>query len=486
MSARAQRRERLADLALFAALLLLTRLPDLFFHYRDWDEAEMMSEAWAMTQGEVLHRDIIHLHPLLQFALFVPFFLLLPPDAAPHAVKGFNALLALGGAWLARGLVRSWNGDAGAARAAGLLLLWLLGRPWALSSYGEFYTLFPALLSLWLLGLPRPPFAVVGALWGAAFFVKQTAAFDAAALAAGWWLLRRPRRAEALVAAARAAAGACAVAAAVAAYFLAHGALGHALDALFVRPFAYRLLPGMPLPERAAHFAARMALPLLRDLAPALLAAGAGLAAARGRVSPPARLCLLWLAAGAACVWSLGKMHPHYGLALVAPAALLAGALLGEGAPWRRHVSRALSALLLAAGLWTGAPAVAELARAGWRPEPVAGSQALAQAVRRHSAPGERVFVYGVQHLDVFYLAERAAAGGVYNYMAMEEWFVRDATLVSRQRAALAADPPALLVVNGTGRFPASPESRAFFAALMRDRYVRVESVGLAELWRRR
>ncbi|MEK7383008.1 MAG: hypothetical protein AAB262_06950, partial [Elusimicrobiota bacterium] len=302
------------DLRWLLALLVLTRLPDLFSHFHDWDEAAMMSEAWAMTKGQMLYRDIAQIHPVLNFAVFTPFFAWLTPQAAPHAIKAMNALLVLGGAWTARGLVRGWTRDRDCGLAAALLFVALLGRDWALSSYGEFYTIFPILLSAALLERERPAWFSVGLLWGGAFFLKQVAVFDAAALAGGYLFLRQaPSRASGMAAAAL---GIGTVFALVAAYFAWHGALGDATDSMFLRALDYRAVPNLPILKRAALFAQMILLPALRDFSPCWLAAAAALAAGRfaapdvltGRVG---RTLLLWLGLDLIGVWFVGKMHLH-------------------------------------------------------------------------------------------------------------------------------------------------------------------------------
>lgn len=452
----------------------------------------MMSEAWAMTRGELLYRDIHQIHAVLNFAVFAPFFAWLPPGAAPHAVKAFNALLVLGGAWLARGLVRRWTGDRDGGLVAGMLFVWTLGREWALSSYGEFYALFPVLLSVLLMSRPAPRWTLVGMLWGAAFFLKQTAVFDALALAGGWLLLSRPRLPEAAAAAAKAACGALAVAAAVAAYFAWAGGLREAFDSMFLRALAYRDVRAVGVAERLALFGRLMAAPLLLSLAPCALAAAAGLAwARRAKAAPgparfPVRLCLVWLAVGLWGVWNVGKMHLHYGLPLVSPACLLAGALLGVSPPARRGgagLAAAAALLLLAAA--QAVPRLRALAAERWVPPMVRGSAMLAEAVKRHSTPKERIFLFGIHNLDVFYLSERLSANGVYMYLSMEQAFLHDRERVERHRRELLEHPPALILVNNEPGFRgASPESIEFFARLTRERYLRVESFGAADFYR--
>jgi len=473
-------------------LVLLTRLPDLFSNYRDWDEASMMSEAWAMTRGELLYRDIAQIHPVLNFAVFVPFFAWLKPAVAPHAIKAFNAALVCGGAFMVRRLVARWTADRDCALAAALLFAWLLGRDWAVSSYGEFYTLFPVLLSALLLQAKQPRWAAVGALWGVAFFFKQVAVFDAAALTAGFLLLRRRPAAEAARAALRIAAGGAVVTAVVAAYFALKGTVPEAFEAMFTRALAYRSLPGLPLATRAGLFAKLMIGPCLREFAPCWLLAAAALAAARYRgasmpvaLSEPLRICALWLCVAFFGVWSVGKIHLHYALVLVPSACLLAGLSLHAAPPRARRVlSRALAAVLLLLGALTCAPRLRDLAKEGWIDQRVRGSLALAAKIRERTRPDERIFLYGINNLDVFYLSERLPSNGIYMYLSMEKAFLHKPELVELQRRQMREAPPSLMVVNNTPTYAASLETREFFSALLRDRYERVDTLGVADLYR--
>ena len=72
-----------AEVALLAILVLLGRVPSLFFHHSDWDEAALMAESWAMTRGQVLYKDIVQIHPPLNFAILVPFFHVFRPEWVP-------------------------------------------------------------------------------------------------------------------------------------------------------------------------------------------------------------------------------------------------------------------------------------------------------------------------------------------------------------------------------------------------------------------
>lgn len=467
----------------------------MFTHYHDWDEAAMMSEAWAMTRGQILYRDVSQIHPVLNFAVFVPFFAWLKPAAAPHAIKAFNAALVFGGALLVRRLAARWTADRDCALAAALLFAGLLGRDWALSSYGEFYVIFPLLLSVVLSQAKKPLWFAVGLLWGTAFFLKQVAAFDAAALAAGFVLLRRRPAAEAVRAAVLAAAGGAAVVAAVAAYFAWNGALAEAFEAMFRRALAYRSLPGLPWLTRLELFWRFMLGPSLREFFLCWILAAAAFAAGRwGRrptaaaaaLSEPLRLCLLWLGLDLFGVWSVGKMHLHYVLVLVPSACLLAGLSLRAAPPALRAAARrAVAAVLLAAGFWSGWPRLRALAAQDWLDPRVRGSIQIAEKIRENARADERIFLYGINNLDAFYLSERLSSNGIYMYLSMEEAFLNKPELVALERRQMRERPPALMVVNNSPGFDgASAGTRDFFAGLVRERYERVATVGIADLYR--
>ena len=243
-------RDHRSHLVFLILAVLLARVPDLFYHYQDWDEAAMMSQAWAMTQGQVLYRDTFQIHPVLNFAIFYPFFRLLPADAAAHAVKLFNLVLVALGAFGVYALVRRWTGDPWAALLAGTLLAHYLGSRWGLSSYGEFYILLPVLATAWLLFVRErtstPSLVLVGALWSLSFFIKQVALLDAAALYLSYLLFDGARPFRKLASSFAMGLGALGVAAAVGGYLLSKETLALAIQSTLVRPMTHyaQLAPG--------------------------------------------------------------------------------------------------------------------------------------------------------------------------------------------------------------------------------------------------
>ena len=172
-------------LLLIPLLVLVGRAPDLFYYDRDWDEAAMMAQAWAMSKGGVLYKDIFQIHPILNIAVFVPFFALFPVDVVPHTVKLFNLGLVVGATLIVRTIARAWLGDPWSALAAGLIFAFHFSDTfvWAQASHGEFYAIVPLLLSLWILFFSSQRewrrHILAGSLWGVAVLFKQVALVDA-------------------------------------------------------------------------------------------------------------------------------------------------------------------------------------------------------------------------------------------------------------------------------------------------------------------
>ncbi len=168
-------------------LAFLGRLPDFFYHYRNWDEAALGAQAWAMTQGEVLYRDTFQIHPPLNIVYFVPFFWLFEPDQVPHVVKMVNAIVVALCAWMVFDIARGWLRDRWVALAAASVFVFLTSDliAWHESAHGEFLAILPLTASLRLIlrrPLNRLDRFTIGALWATAFWIKQVALLDCAVL----------------------------------------------------------------------------------------------------------------------------------------------------------------------------------------------------------------------------------------------------------------------------------------------------------------
>lgn len=442
-------------LLFFLLLALVGRAPDYFFHYRDWDEAAMMSQSWAMSRGEVLYRDIFQIHPPLNMLYFSPFLWLFEPDIAPHAVKVSNSILVALAATLIFRLCRSWLRESAVALLAGTSFVYMTGASfwWAQSSHGEFLTIVPLLASVALLfRQPSTPLAdfLCGALWALAFFLKQVVIVDCLILLVV--LVYRDRRnlaalrthLKSLVA------GALVVTAGIVVWLASNGAVGEAAEQLLVTPIRhYAYGPEEGWSQRALSALARE----LPWHGCACLVAGGAILASRSRVGPAVRalyvVSLTWTLMVLAALSSTARFYDHYLLQFVTPLSVASSMIIAPlSARARNTAATILVAALLVAIADDSIRELKHLHRMDWRPEEVRRSTAVAAAVRKHSAVEDRIFLYRLWNLDVHFLAERLAASGVYMYYDMAVEHMGDPVAADRLRASLLKHPPALIVTT--------------------------------------
>jgi hypothetical protein len=493
--------KRVLDWWLLAVPLLLgvlLRIPDVFYHFRDWDEASMMAQAWSMTRGQVLYRDVPQIHGALNIALFVPFFTVLPPDAAAHAIKVFNLLLVVLGALLMRSVAQIWFGDRLAALAAAAIFAFSLGRRWALSSYGEFYTPFLILLSARFLfqpvtGLPLNSL-LVGGLWGTAFCVKQIAAFDAIGLYGAWRIFGGPG-ARTWTATLNQVVGGVGAVGVVGLWFVGLGGGRAWVDSTLLRPLLYTGLGGGAGGTAMSNSLLAASRGFVTHLRPAVIATAGGvvalLASRRAwgrRLERGDRLflgTLVWAATVFAGIWLTGRFYEHYLLQLVPALSLTSVFLLTQlpGGVRKVVIVVVLAGLLGDAALASGRQVVA-LGRQAWVPDEVRQSRQLARAIRASTAEHDRIFLYKVWNLDLFFLAERLPAAGITMFIDMVSEHSRDPALEARKQRELLEDPPALILVNPRGwKFNTA---EAFFQNLLHQKYVSGATVAGVHFYHRR
>ena len=496
-------------LAFLLLLVLLARVPDLFYHYQDWDEAAMMSQAWAMTRGEVLYRDTFQIHPILNFAIFYPFFALLPADAAAHTVKLFNLILTAGVALAVFALGRRWTGDSLSSLVAGALAAHYLGRRWGLSSYGEFYLLLPVLASVWLLFFrPRMRASLmgVGALWGLAFFIKQVALFDAAGLTLGYFLFDRDRPEAKARSAAWIALGAAIATVAVALWLESHGIFSRAMRETLLGPAGHYSRPenvaagplahAVALALRAASgmgqairvlpvpfLAVAVALPLLvwmRRRGWQLSGLGAVQGDQESGSPEILRVLAVWLAVDLIGVLSVAQFYPHYLVQLLPPLCLLAAAPVAR---LRRPFKTALAGITLATLVGgTGFVFAKTMIEDRGVPSRVRESREVAALVSRMSRPEDRIFLYRFRGLDVFYLAGRLSSNGIYMFIDMFPEHIKDPRVAADRQRMLLEHPPRLIVTDPGGLLLGCDSAEPLFRKLLVERYCLRERRGPVEI----
>jgi len=254
------------------------------------------------------------------------------------------------------------------------------------------------------------------------------------------------------------AAGVAAVLAPVAAYFAAAGVWHELLDATVWNNLAYA--GGTRLADYPRYFWAQFRGSLV-PLGPVYAAAAAapfllGLPGA-GRARRSLAWVGAWLASSLAAVAAGGYFRQHYFVLTIPPLALLAGAALDTAARRLLPSRRAAAALAVAAALALVAHAVFE---GWWYYGPSSGAEKMgrlygsnpfpetlptARWIAAHSAPDDRVFVYGSEPQLLFHAGRRSASRYIFVYpltMPMGD-------AAARQREALAAfdaAPPRFVV----------------------------------------
>jgi hypothetical protein len=475
---------------MLAATVFLFRFPDCFHHFRNWDEAALMSEAWAMTQGQVLYRDLYTVHPLFHFFLFIPFFEALPNDWVPHAVKGMNLLLVFVGALLIRILAEKIYRDSWCGWGAAFAYAFFLGNfHWTLSSHGEFYTLVPVLGAALCLVSSAPksraaPLAA-GFLCAAAFFLKQVALFDTAALFLVFglsWNRRQIGRRFAFFMT-----GAAAAAFLAFLYPLYHGTVGESIESMFfhnVRSYASGLAADSPFERLFSgawifcrllgdFFRAALEAPAVSCVLAAAILGSAWNRLENGREKPPRvrRLwpwAFAWPAIDLFGIALIGRFYPHYFTQLAPGAALFFVYWLRRSPPLLKRFLVLLFAAWSFQVAWTEFRN--EYAKNGFFPARVKRSREIARFVRHNTRPDQTLFLYRELALDVYYLAERLSPNGIYMFVDMDVMHTHDARGQRIHRERLRERPPDVMIVGALSD-PMGSTAGRFFTKLLEERY---------------
>ena len=438
----------------FLALVLVARAPDLFYHYRDWDEAAMMAQAWAMTRGQVLYRDVFQIHPPLNMLYFVPFFWTLDPGAVPHAVKAANIVIVALSAALIFRFCAVWLQDRLVASAVATSFIFMTSERfhWSQSAHGEFLTTLPIVASVYLLfgGLPaRGRGVAAGALWATAFWTRQAALVDCLFLLAVLVLKGRRDRALLLRHVAVIGAGFTVVTAAILVWLDAQGSVDDALRSLFVTTVGHYVAGSEerwfaePFRVLGAQFPGFVVTATL-----GLIAVATG-----PRIAARARSLLvvsaIWVLSVLCMLSAAGRFYRHYLVQTLAPFAVASTAplaLLWRGI--RRPAAVLLMLALTASMARTTSFALRDLAAHNWEPQPVHEARLIADFLRAHTRPDDRIFMYRIIHLDVFYLAQRLSSNGIYMYIDMAVEHMHDPALAQRMTARLLRCPPTAIVTS--------------------------------------
>jgi hypothetical protein len=449
----------------FALLLITfcsfwTRWYSLSLFELDWDEANRMSIAHSLNHGRVLYVDAWDHHTFLDILFFQQIFRLFPPETAPKAIHFINILILIGITWGIFWITWKETKSVAAGFAASFVAVFLFAQPAFRSSHGEFYHSATALAAFALLRghvLIRGRFVAVGALLAIGFFIKQTAAFDAVALLGihildtPWHEAGRRDLARALLGIA---AGVTGVTGACALYFWHQGAMGEAWEATFADAFRYST--GASLRETTAKYggAAReeftAAAGLHWLLTAGILLSYFRLFQKREARSDFGRAAWIWLGSVAAGIVFIGRFYEHYLIQWVVPLSFVIGFGLSTLSPLFR------TPLTVVFGLLSCVPVVLLPRVDGFVNSPANRVEQIIPIkdyIKKHTVPGEGIFLYRNSALCLYFLTERFPP--TKNYM--DHQFLpenRDGPhLLAEAMKALAERPPKLVIVGELDRF---------------------------------
>jgi hypothetical protein len=396
--------------------------------------------------------------------------------------------------------VRLFTARVGVAAAAAFAALSLSPRLFATAAYAESFVLPPVLVGLLVLlrAVERPrilAFLASGALFGAAFLVKQSGgAF--ALFAVLYVLLGLPADTRGRLAAAAAlAAGALAPFAALCLLMFLTGTFASFWFWTFTYALKYATLTSLGKGMENLATALRWILPT-SYLAVALT--GLGLSAFVWDHETRARGLFVALLSGASLLATSPGLYfrPQYFILLLPVLAILAGVAVDSVArrlsavrarTLRYGIPIALAAVPLLhlvylerAILFTGTPH--QVLRALYGRNPFPESVEIARYIRERTSPDDRIAVVGSEPQIYFYARRRAATGYVYTYALMEPQPYASAMQRQMIHEIEALDPRFVVFVKVWSSWVVRPDSdKTIF--LWFDHYQkRYDRVGIVEI----
>lgn len=465
-------------LPVLAAVAVLTRLPS--FHRPLWspDEGYLATQARMLAAGGRLYETVVDRKPPLLPWLYQAAFAVFGDDSLlPLRVLAVAAQFTAA-ALLAAVALRRWGPAAG--WTAGLLHLLVsvgLNPQDAQAATFEVFMLPFTVAAIWC--AERRRWAACGLAVAAAALTKQT---GAAVLLPVLWLLWRRTAPGSRGPAGRRLLGGLVLPVPVVALvtdpagFLFWTVTGSGEYASFTGSEMHVLL-------RASANAALLSLAAAGPLAAVAEARRGGRRTGRAVAGEDGPELWLWLAASAGAVVAGFHFFGHYYLQLVPPLVLLGTGALAALPPAR--AVRLLLPTLAAAPVFLGWGVLAP------RPD-LEHAQHVASAVRRHTGPADRVFLWGM-HPEQYWLAGRAPAsryltaglltnfsGGRDGPRVGEKYAVRGGWTVFRDE--MRRRPPRLIVDDSRGK-PYAPDRVPTLEALLRTHYEPVATVDGAVLY---
>jgi 4-amino-4-deoxy-L-arabinose transferase-like glycosyltransferase len=485
----ASHRRRWALAGLACALVLLARLPSLLHPWGIDDERVYALVANEIVHGGIPYLDAIERKPPLHFWTYAAVFRVAGPSnwLALHVAACLWTFGIMAGIYRLAGRQNRVAGVA-AALAYGLFQSW--GPSTTLAFNGEMAMNLPLVWAFVVaLGGPRErgiarDALLAGALVAIAFLLKQPAAICILPVFGCLVARRQGVTGDALVRVAIPLCIGAALPLTIAAAILhAQGVLGEAI---------YWTIGNHDLPH---VFWTRLALHTLAFGAACFPVLFAALTAIRQGLWTDDRLAYRtiagWLAVSCIGAAAGGRFYPHYYIQMLPPLAVLAGPAFAHA--WQRPAEAAWILRPRIAALFVIASAMLQGATLAQQRAP----SPLAQYIRAHSAPEDRIFVWG--HGPDIYLqsGRRPASRYILTFPLTGYVFGPDLPgLDTRNRivpgawAALASDldrrPPLYIVDIETGPAARYPMARfPAFRTMVLQRYRPVTTLPQGTIYRR-
>ena len=482
-------------LARFVFLTLFTtggRIPDLFYRSRNLDEAAAMAEAWAMSLGSVLYRDIPQIHPPLNFLIFVPLFKTLPPSMVPHVAKAVNMVIAIFCVWVVAEIVARITGDLFLALLAGVLVSYHLSEAfsWAMASFGEFYIILPLGIAVLLLfssarWTPGRRELVAGTLLATAIWFKQVALIDAVVISGSYAFVMKsglPARVRAL---GNITAGVLIVNMLGLGWLYINGALRAAIvcmEPLFTGRY---MLHGGAAAQPAMRIAATTF--WLEIVTMAIGVAALAFHTLRSREMP--RLWIVtvcWAGVLAAVFLTFSRFYDHYLLQLVVPMSLAASIAL---CALRTRLRNAIAVVAIVMAVFTtmrySINQLRYLHGVGWESWQERRADKVADYVRSHTSPTDTIFLFGVLDLDIFYLSQRRSNNEIYMSVDMFAEHIGSDAVAQRAQARFYANLPKAIVIDPKPTYFSTIGS-GFIHDVIASRYALASTIAGIQIYLRR
>ncbi|EKD28559.1 MAG: hypothetical protein ACD_79C00276G0003 [uncultured bacterium] len=430
----------------------------------------MMSEAWAMLNGQILYKDIYHAHPIFQFFIFIPFFILFDNNVVPHVIKFFNIILIFLGAILINKLAFKLYKSRLLSFFGAVLFSSYLGYfQWTQSSYGEFYALFPIIAAALLLYdinyIEKNKILYAGILCGIAFFIKQTSFFDILALIVIFLISNKyPHKWKLLTILL----GGIFISFMVAMiYPLYNSSFYETIQSIFFHNIisyanysSYNFLEKFPklfltffyqfkYIKHLIFFNDYIFYIFLLTIIFSIIFIIFGFVQNKNNKYYQVQciLCsLIWIVMVLIGIVFIGRFYGHYLVQISIPFVFLILSLIYSFPLFLRHFYIIIGTILIL--IFSIVTFYSFIATNVFSPDAVKKSEEISQYISNITNNKDTIFLYKESALDIFYLSKRLSANGIYMFQDMDSAHTNDKTSENKFRSKLLINKPKIIITG--------------------------------------